>query len=45
MDVCERGKSPVGGTDSGLAQTGAYSRDRSASFSSSSLQRLGGEVL
>lgn len=45
VDKYERGKSPGGGTDSGLAQTGAYSRDRSASFSSLPLQRLGGEVL
>lgn len=43
--VCERGKSPGGGTDSGLAQTGAYSRDHSASLSSLPLQRLGGEFL
>lgn len=43
--VWERGKSPGGGTDSGLAQTGAYSRDHSASVSSSPLQRLGGEFL
>lgn len=43
--VWERGKSPGGGTDSGLAQTGAYSRDHSASVSSSPLQRLGGEIL
>lgn len=35
----------VVGTDSGLAQSGAYSRDRRASVSSSLLQRLGGEVL
>ena len=40
----ERGSSG-GGTSSGLAQTGAYSRDCSASVSSSPLQRLGGEVL
>lgn len=45
MDGSEKEKSPGGGTDSGLAQTGAYSRDCSASVSSSSLQRLGGEVL
>lgn len=36
---------PVGGTHSGLAQTGAYSRDHSASVSSSLLQRQGGEFL
>lgn len=46
VDGSERGgKSPGGGTDSGLAQTGAYSRDHSASVSSSPLQRLGGEFL
>lgn len=43
--VWGRVKSPGSGTDSGLTQTGAYSRDHSASVSSSPLQRLGGEVL
>lgn len=41
----ERGKNPGGGTSSGLAQTGAYSRDHSALVSSSALQRQGGEAL
>lgn len=41
----ERGKNPGGGTCSGPAQSGAYSRDHSALVSSSALQRLGGEAL
>lgn len=45
VDGYEKGKGPGGGTDSGLAQTGAYSRDRSAPVSSSLHQRLGGEAL
>lgn len=46
VDGYEReGRVLVVGPNTGLAQTGAYSRDRSALVSSSPLQRLGGEVL